>query len=381
MNNAQNIDWNQSWFVKYKLYHFLFWAVYHFTWGLTQFTFEECIEMLFHSPRWMVYISYVLITSLGVLFCIYVLWPRFLERGKPILFLLSLFLTMIVCSQILVSAYYMAAFVSGESLDFFCYEPTARPNFFYFITTHTFPSCAASLMLGICIKLGKSWLQSRKSQQILEKEKLEVELDFLRNQFNPHFLFNTINSIFFLINKNPKEASNALAQFSDLLRYQLYECNVPLIHLSREISYLRNFVALEKLRKNKDFQLKLELNYSPENAFGISSFVLIAFVENAFKHVSKSAEELNWVSICLFVDERGKLEFVVKNSKEEGEEERAAVGGIGLQNVKRRLELVYPGKYELEIHESGDRYEIRLELELEELKSEEVFLQPLPAIQ
>ncbi|MEO1218131.1 MAG: histidine kinase [Bacteroidota bacterium] len=380
MNNAHYIDWNQSWFVKYKLYHFLFWGIYHFTIGLTQFTFEQCWEMLFYSPRWMIFISYVLVIGFGVLFCIYVLWPRFLERGKPFLFMVYLFLTMIVCSQILVSAYYLASYFSGESLDFFCYEATARPNIFYFITTDTFPSVAASLVFGICIKLGKSWLQGRKSQQELEKEKMEVELNFLRNQFNPHFLFNTINSIFFLINKNPKEASNALAQFSDLLRYQLYECNVPLIQLGREISYLKNFVALEKLRKNKDFQLKMEINYSPEKAFGISSFVLIAFVENAFKHVSKSPGELNWVSIRLWVDEHGKLEFVVKNSKEEDFEESTSVGGIGLQNVKRRLELVYPDSYELEIQDLADRYEIRLGLNLEEIESEESFPLPIPAI-
>ncbi|MEM8889771.1 MAG: histidine kinase [Bacteroidota bacterium] len=372
MKNAHTIDWNQSWFIKYKLYHFLFWGIYHFLWGLTQFSLEDSLEMLFHSPRWMVYVSYVSVTSLGVLFCIYVLWPRFLEKGRPFLFLLFLFLTMIVCSQILVSTYYMAAFISGESLDYFCYEATARPNIFYFISTHTFPSSASSLMLGICIKLGKSWLQSRKSHQQLEKEKLEVELDFLRNQFNPHFLFNTINSIFFLINKNPQEASNALAQFSNLLRYQLYECNVPLIPLSREISYLKNFVALEKLRKNKDFQLKLEINHPPDKSFGISSFVLIAFVENAFKHVSKSPGELNWLAIRLIVDEAGKLEFVVKNSKEEAER-KGEVGGIGLQNVMRRLELVYPDRYQLEILDEQEKYEIRLELELEEMKTEEAF--------
>ena len=170
------------------------------------------------------------------------------------------------------------------------------------------------------------------------------------------------------------------AQFSNLLRYQLYECNVPLIPLSREITYLKNFVALEKLRKNKDFQLKLEINYPAEKAFGISSFVLIAFVENAFKHVSKSPGELNWVSICLQVDEEGLLDFVVKNSKEDDPEIRHEVGGIGLQNVMRRLELVYPDRYDLDIQDASEKYEIKLKLRLEEMDAEEAFAPAVSAI-
>ncbi len=106
------------------------------------------------------------------------------------------------------------------------------------------------MTLAMSVKLTKNWIQARQKHQVLEKEKLETELKFLRSQFNPHFLFNTINSIFVLINKDQEQARESLAKFSDLLRYQLYECNEYEDPIAQEIRYLLNFVELEKLRQD-----------------------------------------------------------------------------------------------------------------------------------
>jgi LytS/YehU family sensor histidine kinase len=218
------------------------------------------------------------------------------------------------------------------------------------------------------IKLTKNWLETQRRQQALEKEKLETELKFLKYQFNPHFLFNSINSIFFLIHKNPDMASASLAKFSELLRHQLYECNDLQIPLSKELSYLENFIELEKLRQNKDVVISFEIEQFNIENWGIAPFILMTFVENAFKHVSRHADELNWINIKLVLDKQKLNLFVANSTSPNVANEVVNYGGIGLKNVQRRLELVYPGQYELEIQHTPDRFEVKLQLTLTEFE-------------
>jgi LytS/YehU family sensor histidine kinase len=215
------------------------------------------------------------------------------------------------------------------------------------------------------IKLTKNWIQSKRHQQVLEKEKLETELNFLRYQFNPHILFNTINSIFFLIHKNPDVAAASLAKFSELLRYQLYECNDERIPLSQAIDYLENFIGLEKLRQNSNQQVTLDIDRQDGEGSVIAPFMLMTFVENAFKHVSRHADEPNWITISLVTTGR-LLDFSIANSVAPfpASDELIRYGGIGLKNVQRRLDLLYPEQYELDIKNTGSTFKVRLRLEL-----------------
>ncbi len=217
------------------------------------------------------------------------------------------------------------------------------------------------------IKLTKNWIQSRHKQQVLETEKLETELKFLKSQFNPHFLFNTINSIFFLIHKNPGKASDSLAKFSELLRHQLYECNDMQIPLSKEVAYLENFIELEKLRQNKNIEVNVQMKQNNTEHLGVAPFILMNFVENAFKHVSKHADEPNWINISLY-SEQHQLFFTVANSASPGisNGELVNYGGIGLKNVQRRLHLLYPGQHTLDIKNNDSNFEIKLLLQLSE---------------
>jgi LytS/YehU family sensor histidine kinase len=221
------------------------------------------------------------------------------------------------------------------------------------------------------IKLTKNWVQAERRKQVLENEKLETELKFLKYQINPHFLFNSINSIFFLIHKNPDMASASLAKFSELLRYQLYECNDTQILLSKEIAYLGNFIQLEKLRQNQNVEVGLQLDPQYTDHLGIAPFILMTFVENAFKHVSKYMDRPNWIRIKLELDGK-RLDLSVCNSKAHSVSgEVVSYGGIGLKNVQRRLDLIYPGLYELDIQNSADSFEVRLRLTLSELAVEQ----------
>lgn len=160
-------------------------------------------------------------------------------------------------------------------------------------------------------------------------------------------------------------ASASLAKFSELLRHQLYECNDKQIALSKEIGYLENSIELEKLRLNSNVEVSFDFQQQPASHLSIAPFILMTFVENAFKHVSKHAGAPNWIRIQLQL-QGSLLVFTVANSSATDEYSAPIIdyGGIGLKNVQRRLDLVYPGQYELDILRNADSFEIRLQLQL-----------------
>jgi LytS/YehU family sensor histidine kinase len=163
-------------------------------------------------------------------------------------------------------------------------------------------------------------------------------------------------------------ASASLAKFSELLRYQLYECNDQQISLGKELSYLENFIELEKLRQNNNVHVTFEADDPLPGHLGIAPFILMTFVENAFKHVSKEAEHPNWIAIRLGL-KNDQLAFYIANSASNDPGTGLVnYGGIGLKNVKRRLDLIYPDLHKLEIQNTGDRFEVHLQLTLTELE-------------
>nr|WP_298998721.1 histidine kinase [uncultured Allomuricauda sp.] len=355
---------------RYKIHHILFWAVYHFAWWTL---FTGSVTKVFESimvPYGVVkYLGYVVYQALGVYFCLYVLIPKFLQKGKYVVFFLSIIGVIILMAMVITSNYYLAGLVANQSVyELYNISPETPITIF---KHNALPSCVGATTLGLSIKLTKIWLDSQKRQQTLEREKLETELKFLRSQFNPHFLFNTINSIFVLINKDQEKASKSLAKFSELLRYQLYECNEPFIALDRELNYLENFIELQKLRQDrKNFELHVELEKAINYNLQIVPFVLMPFVENAFKHVSHHKSSKNWIDIKLNVDDK-ELFFYVSNSRNVLQLAREEdTSGIGLNNVKRRLELLYPNTHILDIVKDNSKYTIQLRLQLNEMQIE-----------
>ena len=159
-------------------------------------------------------------------------------------------------------------------------------------------------------------------------------------------------------------ASASLAKFSDLLRYQLYECNDPQIHLRKEIAYLENFIELEKLRQNNDIDVNVQIEQQYLEQVELAPFILMTFVENAFKHVSKDAEKQNWINIKLTTHPEQLLFSVANSVSNNKTTDVLSYGGIGLKNVRRRLDLIYPGQYELDIQSSNERFEVNLKLQI-----------------
>jgi len=192
----------------------------------------------------------------------------------------------------------------------------------------------------------------------IEKEKAANELNFLRAQFNPHFLFNSINSIYAHIDKSNKEARNMLLTFSDMLRYQLYECDVEQIGMEHELNYIRNYIALQKSRIDERIQVSFTAN-NLNNNIQVPPLILITFIENAFKYVGFNEGKENKIDICLGYEE-GELKFRIFNTKDNFISREAHASGLGIANTRRRLELLYPGKHSLEIQDMGYGYEVSL---------------------
>ena len=204
-------------------------------------------------------------------------------------------------------------------------------------------------------------IRFRKYVTVLEKEKTKNELDYLKAQFNPHFLFNSINSIYGHIDRKNYKARDMLHTFSEMLRYQLYECNADHITIEKEINYIRNYIVLQQSRKEN---LAVEFCADPEvNGFVIAPLVLITFIENAFKYVSNYEEKENRVKIHLRYSEN-IFYFTISNTTEERVERTTMDhGGIGIANVRRRLDLIYPTMHELIIINEPHFYKVSLKIQ------------------
>lgn len=203
----------------------------------------------------------------------------------------------------------------------------------------------------------QKWAEQQEQVKNSHINQLQTELKYLRLQINPHFLFNGLNSVYGSIDMSNSQARNMLVQFSDLLRYNLYEADVDLIALEKEIKYLRNYVDLQKARSNDNLEVTLNLNYQ-DGTVKVAPLIFMAFIENAFKYVSREDKAINRIIITL--DQKpGQINFSCKNTFDESE---SSEGGIGLMNAKRRLELLYKERFELDIRKTNNVYKVQLTL-------------------
>jgi len=365
-----NMTNTQNWFIRYKLYHIPFWVLYNYLlWSVETGSLYEAAHEMFFSVFFIKSFFYTIFPAFAVYFNLYFLIPRYLQKGRYSLYIFILALTVVASSLLIVPGYFVCAWLAGSDAQKMFGLNWSWNSYYNAAKTTPLTNTIAAITLGMSIKLTKNWLETQRRHQALEKEKLETELKFLKYQFNPHFLFNSINSIFFLIHKNPDMASASLAKFSELLRHQLYECNDQQIPLDKEIAYLENFIELEKLRQNQNLVVDLAIDQSYQPDTGIAPFILMTFVENAFKHVSKEKDRSNCIRIELSVSGM-QLHFAVSNSTAGNTTaEVVNYGGIGLKNVQRRLDLIYPGSYRLDIQQHPESFNVILDLQLTQMET------------
>lgn len=237
-------------------------------------------------------------------------------------------------------------------------DPTYRDDqIYYFIIS--FLTAGASTI----VKISSDWAKSVQIQRELETRTMQSELNFLKSQINPHFLFNTLNSLYALTLKKSDEAPEVVIKLSEMMRYMLYECNEPKVYLDKEIGYLSNYLDLEKLRHKK-----MDIKFSVEgdtHSLMIAPLIFIAFIENAFKHGASNSIAAGFVHIHIHV-EQGELNLYVENSKPEKQpsQEPKISGGIGLVNVRRRLDILYPDLNHLDIYDNPNTYAVNLWIKL-----------------
>lgn len=208
--------------------------------------------------------------------------------------------------------------------------------------------------LGHCMTL--AWFRSEKARRDLENEKLKTELSFLQGQVNPHFLFNTLNTIYTLAHRQSERTPGAVMQLSNLLRYVL-DTPQDEVLLTEEIRHLEDLIALHQLRLTQKTHVSFEVKGDP-NGLKIAPMLFLPFVENAFKHGVSAHRESNIQFVLTLSDKQ--IEFSSINANLKSSEHDTRTTGIGIPNVRRRLELIYPEKHRLEIEETGERYFVRL---------------------
>ena len=292
-------------------------------------------SLLFHIPLvFLVYLNLLMIV------------PRLLKKAKYLLYVPAVLLLLLATYGVheltfelllpaLPTEYYMVSFTDWEVL----------------ITIF-----GIYLVLSTLLTLSKSWY---KLQQV-EKEKLSIELNSLKTQVNPHFLFNSLNSIYSLALAKSEQTSEAVLELSNLLRYMLYEVAEEKVDLGKEVEMIENFIELQKLRADSSTRISFEIIGNLDEK-KIAPLLFFPLIENAFKHGVKGVSVSAFIEMKLNVVEG--IEFSIVNNKGQVDDmEGGKYGGIGLENVKRRLALIYPKTHEFEIRETEEIFEVKLKL-------------------
>lgn len=321
---------------KYKLDHVAFWLITILFYGYTK-------RPLIETHGWAIYIEDVLVRNLLIIAAcylnLYFLFDRYFKKAKYVVYVTSLSALLVLYTALQNSF--------DRSIDFFA-------NTYYNFSIGVF-----YVAFTLALELSKRWYKQQLLLHKMQTEKLQTELQYLKAQLNPHFLFNSINTIYFQIDQSNAEARESLRKFSELLRYQLYECNEDRIPIEKEMDYIESYVGLQRLRSDN-----IEIDIRKDDGvrgFRIAPLLLLPFVENAFKHLSAYPDKNNIIRLDMS-RQNGSFLFSVTNSTDN--HYAANPSGIGLKNVKRRLDLLYENRYRLDVRKNNEEFSIELEVDI-----------------
>ncbi len=329
---------------KYRiLFHVLFWIYIYLSDFLALFGLLES-----DIYDW-IFFTILAIDVLIVYLNLYVLIPKFLLKRKYLLYLLLTIISVLINSFISFYISFPWEEVGATDLE----QPYISFIFGSFEVT------LSMVILAMTIKLLKIFAKNQLTISNLENTNLKTELTFLKNQINPHFLFNALNNIYVQTRKRPKEAPESVMLLSELLRYQLYDCSKDTVYLRNELTYIENYLALERMRRT-DSSITLSVAGSP-NGKMIAPFLFIPFIENAVKHGLETQKD-GFIKMEFEITDTQVI-FQISNPKPEILPVKKE-GGIGLVNVRRRLELLYAKQHELTISDLADLYQVKLVLDV-----------------
>ncbi|MCB9262710.1 MAG: histidine kinase [Flavobacteriales bacterium] len=337
-------------FTQYNLHHVAFWVVYFIFWVLF---YDSRIS----TPKAIVN-AFVTISvhALTVYFNIYFLFNQLFRQKLYLSYVISLLLTVLLASVVWILALYSADVVTHQG------DLKDPWEIRIFIASAT--SIIYTLAITMSLKMVKQWYERERLTENLERINMETELKYLKTQINPHFLFNSLNSLYALTLQKSDRAPELVLRLSEILRYVLYEGSEKWVSLEKEISYLKSYLELEKARNGERLNLEFVIN---GNTGGkqIAPMMFLTFLENSFKHGINQKADGGFVRIEMNITDN-LLNFNIRNSKPEEKEQRlnGKSGGIGLDNIKKRLELLYPNKHKLIMEDDGKEYCVNLDLML-----------------
>lgn len=347
-----------SWTFERIARHVLYWSAWLVFYAVVN---EGAFENGNYSS-WLIFELCVLPIKLSlVYFTLYYLFPKYVVTKKYTSFFLIVLGLTIVGGFIFraVDYYYVSRYlISSESF----LEKIDDSQYWTFHIAYKAIDLLFVVSLVIPVKLIQlQTRQERKTQEILT-QKLETELQYLKHQLQPHFLFNTLNNLYGMVITGNKKAGEIVIKLSEIMSYMLYDSNGRLIPLEKEISNLKNYIDLEKLRHGDELSVSFTVKGQPKGR-AIAPLILVSFLENAFKHGISENLENSWITITVEI-RHDSLYFEVENSLHKADEKKSTEkvhSGLGLSNVKKRLELIYGELHTLEIAKS-DTYSVQLEL-------------------
>lgn len=340
-----------QWFTRLNLHHVFLWVLYYIFWA---YFYKPGI-----TPK-DIYINSVVIVAVHAVvsyFNIYFLFPNFLRKRNYGSYFIAILLTIS-----------LATFIQA-GIHMVLNTLTIEEKADLFSLGFILPSAMAityTTAITMSLKLVKHWYENERLAKDLEKLNTETELKYLKSQINPHFLFNSLNSIYALSLKKSDLTPELILKLSDILRYILYEGSEKKVSLAQEVKYLQSFLELEKVRHGDRMALDIEIKGDVDGN-EIAPMLLIPFVENSFKHGLGKDAASGFVHVVLDVEDN-TLKFAITNSKPKNghrlSNEKGYTGGIGLKNVKKRLNLLYPNKHDLSVKDTENEFNVSLQLEL-----------------
>lgn len=291
----------------------------------------------------------ILFLAVSVYINILFIIPNFLKKRKYLLFIL------LEIANILL--FVLLNYVTSHAFE------DGNPNFMSEVVAELF---LVTIFLIITTLLtftrdSMALQDTRIRMKEIERQKIEAELRALKSQVNPHFFFNTLNSLYSLSLDKSEKTPEMILKLSDLMRYLIYETRDDLVPISKQLDFLRSYVYLEKLRSPENLDLHFDIRGSHTET-PADPLLFIAFVENAFKHGLKGRKEQAFIRIFFDLTEEGKISFAIENNFEPKDQEIKDKEGIGLANVKKRLDLMYPGRYKLDIREDENIFRVNLQI-------------------
>jgi hypothetical protein len=314
-------------------------------------------------------------------FVVYFLVPRFARNGKLKQFIV-VFLSSVLVLYVVTFIWFRYARVDPAIEHW----PDFAFFYFSFYSNINFTGAVSTCCLMLAIKYYKNWfIRQRRSEQ-LSRENIQAELQLLKAQVHPHFLFNTLNNIYSFVLTKDKRAAGLVDKLAGMVDYMRAEGENSLVHLEKELQLVNDYIGLEKVRYGDRLDLLVEINGSSENKM-IAPLLMIPFVENCFKHGASIMRGQQWIKLRINISEE-QLDFKLSNSKPTGMSDASnkkarlpdcadnggnkVVGqGIGLVNVQKRLQLLYPGKHYLKTESANDIYIVHLQVSLQQLAATE----------